>query len=352
MTSPSDPVAPGASPRDRFDRPLRSLRVSVTDRCNLRCTYCMPEADYTWLPREDILTFAETEQLVRVFVDQGVSKLRITGGEPLLRRDLPELVARLARVPGIEDVALTTNAVLLPRLGGALREAGVQRVTVSLDTLRPDRFTALSGRDHFAAALAGIEQATRQGFAGVKLNMVVMRGRNDDELLDMLDFGRRHGIEVRFIEYMDVGGATRWSDSLVVSRREMLERIGAAHGTVTPASKVDWAPADLFRLADGTTFGVISSTTEPFCRTCDRARLTADGMWFTCLYARGGINLRDALRAGATPAELAALIGRRWRGRDDRGAEQRRELAALRGPLAAQDELAADPHLEMHKRGG
>ncbi|MBK8975390.1 MAG: GTP 3',8-cyclase MoaA [Planctomycetes bacterium] len=347
MTDP-----PSARPSDRLARPLRSFRISVTDRCNLRCSYCMPEEHYTWLPRSDILTFDETARIASCFVRLGVDKLRITGGEPLLRQDLPELIVLLARIHGVRDIALTTNGVLLPRFGAALRDAGVRRVTVSLDTLRADRFVALTGRDQLAATLAGIDRAVELWPGAVKLNAVVMRDRNDDELVDLLRFARARGVELRFIEYMDVGGATAWSGATVVSRREILARLAERFGAPVPCAERDWAPADRFRLPDGTVFGVISSTTEPFCRTCDRARLTADGMWYTCLYAKSGVDLRSAVRCGATDAELDALVARRWRERTDRGAEERHALREARGPLAARDELADDPHLEMHKRGG
>ncbi len=339
-------------PIDRLGRPQRSLRVSVTDRCNLRCTYCMPEESYVWLPKSDLLDFDELERLVARFVTQGVDRLRLTGGEPLLRQDLDVLVAKFAALAGIGDIAMTTNAVLLPEKATALRAAGLRRVTVSLDTLQPERFAQLAGRDQFVATLAGIDAALAAGFEQVKLNTVVMRGRNDDELVDLLAFGRERGIEVRFIEYMDVGGATGWHGDLVVPRREIVARVAAATGGVEALREDDWAPADRFRAGDGTVFGVISSTTEPFCRTCDRTRLTADGRWFTCLYAREGVDLRGALRSGASDAELEALIGRVWTDRSDRGAEERFELLHRRGPLAEAEHLRSDPHLEMHTRGG
>jgi cyclic pyranopterin phosphate synthase len=339
-------------PIDRLGRPQRSLRISVTDRCNLRCTYCMPEADYVWLPRSDILSFDETVRLTRRFADLGVDRIRLTGGEPLIRQDLPVLVGMLAADPRLRDIALTTNGILLREHGRALRDAGVDRVTVSLDTLRRERFRELAGRDQLAAVLEGLRHAAGLGLAALKINTVVMRGRNDDELLDLIAFGRELGAEVRFIEYMDVGGATQWGGEQVVSRREILDLLAAAAGGAEPILDQDWAPADRFRLADGTVVGVISSTTEPFCRTCDRTRLTADGMWYTCLYAREGINLRDALRAGASDEELRALIHRVWTGRTDRAAEERFALRGSRRPLAAPDELRANPHLEMHKRGG
>ncbi len=335
---------------DTLGRRLRSLRISVTDRCNLRCQYCMPEAEYVWLPRKDILSFEEIGALVDVFADAGVDRVRITGGEPLLRTDLADLVRLLAARAPIRDLALTTNGVLLPERAEALRAAGLHRITVSLDTLRPDRFRELTRFDALDAVRAGLAEATAH-FDIVKVDTVVIRGVNDDELVDILEYGRQLGAEVRFIEYMDVGGATRWSADDVFSRAAILQAIAAHYGGVTPVDEVTSAPADRFRLDDGTTFGIISSTTEPFCRACDRSRLTADGLWYLCLYALQGTDLREPLRAGATGAELRGLIESVWTRRDDRGAE-RRLTAGERQPLIPIEKLQREPHLEMHTRGG
>ena len=335
---------------DQFRRPLRNLRLSVTDRCNLRCSYCMPEPEYVWLPREDILQFEEIERLVDVFLDLGVDKVRLTGGEPLLRRDLPTLVARLASRPRIRDLAMTTNGVLLADHGDALARAGLHRLTVSLDTLQPQRFRELTRSNDLARVLEGIAAAAPL-FPGLKLDSVVIRGTNDDELVALIEYGRRFGAEVRFIEYMDVGGATHWSMGRVVSRTEMLAALARHYGPIAPVEEASSAPADRYRLPDGTVFGIISSTTQPFCQDCDRSRLTADGMWYLCLYASRGVDLRGALRRGATTGELAELIRRAWEGRLDRGAEHR--LAERdRAPLIPIDTLRRDPHLEMHTRGG
>jgi cyclic pyranopterin phosphate synthase len=342
---------PASALTDLRGRPLSNLRVSVTDRCNLRCAYCMPEEEYAWLPRPSLMTFEELAAIVRVFRGLGVDRLRLTGGEPLLRRDLHVLVALLAAIPGIDDLALTTNGVLLEAQAEALARAGLKRVTVSLDTLLPERFREITKRDELPAVLAGIERARHVGFAALKLDMVVLRGMNEDELESVLDYARGIGAELRYIEYMDVGGATNWPREDVVSRREILERLERARGKPEPVVEESSAPADRFRLPDGTTFGVISSTTAPFCDACDRSRLTADGRWFLCLYARHGIDLGRALRAGATDQELAELIRDRWGARADRGAVDR--LAEHeRAALAAPDELRRDPHLEMHTRGG
>jgi GTP 3',8-cyclase len=336
---------------DTYGRQLRNLRISVTDRCNLRCAYCMPEEDYVWLPRAEILHFGEVAALVDVFMDLGVDKIRLTGGEPLLRRELPRLVRMLAAKPRLRDLAMTTNGVLLAEHAAALKEAGLHRVTVSLDTLRPERFAALTRRQSHAQVLEGIEAVTRAGFGETKLDTVVMRGVNDDELAELIEFGKRAPAEVRFIEYMDVGGATRWSMEQVVSRREMLAMLEARYGRIEPVAETSSAPADRYRLPDGTVFGIISSTTAPFCSSCDRSRLTADGVWYLCLYAQRGIDLRGPFRRGARPEEIAALIADGGGRRTDRGAEERLAVRE-RSPLVQIARLKADPHLEMHTRGG
>ena len=335
---------------DLFQRPLANLRLSVTDRCNLRCQYCMPEKDYVWLPKEDLLHFEEISRLVDVFVGVGVTKVRLTGGEPLLRRDLPDLIRMLASKPGIKDLALTTNGVLLAEQAQALHAAGLHRVTVSLDTLQPERFEALTRSRALPQVLAGIAEASRL-FPGLKLDAVVLRGVNDDELVPLIEYARASGAELRFIEYMDVGGATQWSTTHVVSRQEMLETLQRHYGAIEQVAEQSSAPADRYRLPDGTIFGIISSTTEPFCRSCDRSRLTADGLWYLCLYAAQGTDLRGPLRAGVSAEELRDLIVSRWKVRDDRGAEVRLALRN-RSSLIPLGSLKADPHLEMHTRGG
>ena len=335
---------------DRHGRPLRSLRISVTDRCNLRCSYCMPEEEYVWLPRLDLLSFEELDRLVGVFARLGVDRLRLTGGEPLLRRDLHALVAQFAQREGIKDLAMTTNATRLEAQAAALRAAGLHRLTVSLDTLRAERFERLTRRDELGATMRGIDAAVSAGFDSIKINCVVMRGENDDEILDLLRYSRERGIELRFIEYMDVGGATKWSESRVVSKAEILDLIAREFGEVRAHAR-DSAPADRFELEDGTRFGIIASTTEPFCASCDRARVTADGRFFTCLYAREGLDLRELLRGPATDDDLVELLNAVWHRRNDKGAEERLALHR-RQALAGAAELRDDPHLEMHTRGG
>ena len=337
---------------DTFGRPLRNLRLSVTDRCNLRCSYCMPEEEYVWLPREDILTFEEAAGLVDVFTHLGVDKVRLTGGEPLLRNGLERLVALLAANPRLRDLAITTNGILLAERAAELRAAGLHRVTVSLDTLQADRFKALTRREALPQVLEGIASVGGAGFPAPKLDTVVMRGTNDDELVALIEYARGVPAEIRFIEYMDVGGATRWTRDRVVSRAEMLETLTRRYGAVEPLHEGGSAPADRYRLSDGYVFGIIASTTAPFCQDCDRSRLTADGMWYLCLYANQGTDLRKALRAGASRAQLRDLILPGWAARKDRGAEARLAMADGRSPLIQIGELKRDPHLEMHTRGG
>jgi cyclic pyranopterin phosphate synthase len=345
------PRFPASPPRDALGRPLRSLRISVTDRCNMRCRYCMPEQDYVWLPRQSILSFEEIDRVVGIFAGLGVEKIRLTGGEPLLRHDLPKLVTLIRRHSELRDIALTTNGILLARHASELRVAGLDRVTVSLDTLRADRMLEFARSARHADVLEGIAAAQAAGFDPVKLNVVVIRGYNDDEISDLMEFGRRQGAEVRFIEYMDVGGATEWSGNQVVSQREILELLSRRYGPVEALGQPGWAPAEQFALSDGTVFGVIASTTAPFCRTCDRSRLTADGTWLLCLYGENGLDLRTALRDGSTDEAIAARIAASWHARTDRGAEERAQ-APDRGALYQVESLRADPHREMHTRGG
>jgi cyclic pyranopterin phosphate synthase len=311
----------------------------------------MPEEEYVWLPREDLLTFEEIRELVDMFSELGVDKVRLTGGEPLLRKDLPTLVSMLADNSRLHDLAMTTNGILLTEHAQALYDAGLHRVTISLDTLRPERFKRLTRRDSHGKVLQGIQAAGQVGFTGLKLDTVVIRGTNEDELVGLIEYGKRVEAEVRFIEYMDVGGATQWSMDKVVSRAEILTHLERHYGIISPIRELSSAPAERFRLPDGTVFGIIASTTTPFCRTCDRSRLTADGMWYLCLYAQKGIDLRTPLRAGASRDDIRALIASTWQRRHDRGAEQRQELR-FRGVLVQIEGLREDPHLEMHTRGG
>ena len=337
--------------KDKLRRPLKSLRISVIDRCDLRCAYCMPEEDYAWLPNPDILTFEEINRLVDAFVSVGVTKVRLTGGEPLLRGSLVDLVRSLAGRTDLDDLALTTNGTQLLKWAGPLAAAGLKRITVSLDSLNPARLETLTRRAVLDRVVGGIREAARVGFKQLKLNTVVMRDFNDDEIVDFIEFAREVGAEVRFIEYMDVGGATLWSMERVFAKAEILAAIEGHFGPVEVQPSRGAAPAERYRLADGTGFGIIASTTEPFCSACDRSRLTADGLWYLCLYGAAGINMRDMIRDGVSDAELAETVRRVWGERDDRGAEERHADPA-RGVLYQAEQLKEDPHREMHTRGG
>ncbi|MEN9800164.1 MAG: Cyclic pyranopterin monophosphate synthase 3 [Pseudomonadota bacterium] len=311
----------------------------------------MPEANYAWIPRPNLLTFEELHRVVVQCQALGVYKVRITGGEPLVRRDVPRLVRMLADA-GIPELALTTNGVLLSEQAQALKDAGLRQLTISLDTLSAERFTALTRRPLHAHVLRGLEAAAAAGFGGIKIDTVLMRGVNDDEVPALLDFARERDAEIRFIEYMDVGGATRWRSDQVVTRAELLARLASLDGAVpVPLPGRGSAPAERFRRGNGQVFGIVSSTTQPFCGTCDRARLTAEGQFLTCLYATRGSDLRALLRGGEGDGALRTRLAEVWGSRTDRGAEERARLNA-RGPLASAEELQARPALEMHHRGG
>jgi cyclic pyranopterin phosphate synthase len=315
----------------------------------------MPEDEYEWLPHESILRLEETARLVKIFAGLGVSKVRITGGEPLVRRNVVELIKLLSRDSRITDIAMTTNGVLLERHAESLRRAGLSRVTVSLDTLHADRYHDFTKSDRHGRVIAGIDALNAAGFTGTKLNAVMIRGYNDDELIDLIELSKARGIELRFIEYMDVGGATQWSMDEVFSKREILEVIGGHFGGVEPVVNADdysiRAPASRFVLPDGTVFGIVASTTQPFCEHCDRSRLTADGMWFLCLYALDGINLKDHLRTTTDDEQIASVIQAAWAERQDRGAEERL-LLPDRGAFRRSMSRCPGPHHEMHARGG
>jgi cyclic pyranopterin phosphate synthase len=343
----SIPLVLKSAPHDLRGRTLTDLRISVIDRCNFRCPYCMPEDEYPrdheFLSKADRLRFEEIERLARIFVGLGVRKLRLTGGEPLLRRDLPELVRQLAAIPGAVDLAMTTNGSLLAEKTEALRVAGLNRITLSLDTLDPQIFRTMSGgRGDVDTVLAAIVAAERAGFTSLKINAVVMRGVNDANVLDLVEHFRASGHIVRFIEYMDVGTCNAWQRDLVVPSAELRERIGARWPLVALDANYGGEVAQRYGFADGAgEIGFISSVTEPFCGDCSRARLSADGRLYTCLFARSGHDLRGPMRAGASDADLAGLIRAVWEARDDRYSEQRGESRA-----------ADRKRVEMYEIGG
>ncbi|HEV3235058.1 MAG TPA: GTP 3',8-cyclase MoaA [Candidatus Dormibacteraeota bacterium] len=330
---PTDGVA---QVEDRLGRRLRDLRISVTDRCNFRCPYCMPAEvfgkDYAFLPRDEILTFEEIVRIVRVAAAQGVTKVRLTGGEPLVRREVERLVAMVAAVDGVDDIAMTTNGATLAGKAKALKEAGLTRITVSLDSLDDQVFQAMNGVGApLARVLDGIDAASAAGLAPIKLNAVVQRGVNDGGILDLARFGRERGFVVRFIEYMDVGTTNGWRLDDVVPAAEIVETIGAEYPLQPLGAQYPGEVARRYRYADGEgEVGVIASVTQPFCQGCTRARLTAEGKLYTCLFATAGHDLRAILRASGDDAGLEALLSRVWRDRVDRYSEERASLMAPR----------------------
>ncbi len=330
---------------DTLQRPLRDLRLSVTDRCNFRCGYCMPKETfgrgYDFLPKDRILTFEELARLSRIFVALGVEKIRLTGGEPTMRRDIERLVAQLAAIDGLRDLTFTTNGSLLVEKADALRKAGLRRLTVSLDSIRETTFTTMNDVDFpLSRVLAGIDAALAAGFSPIKLNMVVKRGVNDTEVAEMARRFARPDFIVRFIEYMDVGNSNGWRMADVVPASEIIARIGAEMPLTPMPRNYPGETALRFRTEDGGEIGVIASVTKPFCGDCTRARITADGTLFTCLFASRGTALLDMLRAGASDAELREKISAVWKKRDDRYSE-------IRSAKTAQA-----PKVEMSRVGG
>lgn len=342
------PQARLRGPQDLLGRPMHDLRISVMDRCNFRCPYCMPKAQYhdhyRFLRSEERLSFAEIVRLSKLFVQLGVVKLRLTGGEPLLRANLPELVGDLTTLPGVEDVALTTNGVLLARHAEELAANGLRRVTISLDSLDPAVFQQMSGGlGSVAAVLEGIEAAAAAGLAPIKVNAVVQAGVNDHTVLPLLEHFRGTGVIVRLIEYMDVGNRNLWDRAAVVRSAELRDRIAARWPLVAVGQNYPGEVAERYAYADGGgEIGFISSVSQPFCGGCTRARLSSDGSLYTCLFATQGIDLRAALRGGADDEALRAMIGTRWRARADRYSEERDRL---RSGVTAQK-------VEMYHIGG
>jgi len=328
---------------------MSDLRISVTDRCNYRCTYCMPHAEYNWMARSEILSFDEIVRLARLFIRAGVSSIRLTGGEPLVRRDLFKLVRQLSGLDGLRDLSLTTNGALLGEQAKGLKEAGLQRVNVSIDTLDAERFRAITQRGDLQVVLDGLFTAQRVGMKPIKINAVIIRGFNDDEILSLVEFGRRHGLEMRFIEYMDVGNANGWSPDKIFSKRQMLETIQARYPVREIGRSGGSAPAVDYEFLDGSgRIGIIGSVTEPFCGNCSRVRLTADGKLVTCLFASDGFDLKTIMRAGASDEELSDAISQVWGVREDRYSELRWE----RLQTGAGYEPRAHKKIEMITLGG
>lgn len=338
-----------ANVRDTRGRALRDLRISVTDKCNLRCTYCMPadhfHEHYAFLPKSSLLTFEEIARIARVFASFGVTKLRITGGEPLLRKDLHRLIQMLNAIEGISDIALTTNGLLLAEHARTLKEAGLRRVTVSMDSLDDAKLTGMSGRPISASAvLRGIAAAADAGLTPIKINVVVQRGVNEDEALRLAGYFRGTGHSVRFIEYMDVGNCNGWTRDQVVSSRELQDRIHARYPLEPVGREFHGEVATRYRYRDGAgEIGFISSVTEPFCGDCVRARLSADGQMYTCLFAVKGADLRALMRGGASDEELTNFVRSVWERRADRYSELRASLDEAERPAKK---------IEMYHIGG
>ena len=334
---------------DQFQRPLEDLRISVTDRCNFRCTYCMPLAEYDWIARNEILSYEEIARLARIFAGLGVKKLRLTGGEPLVRQDLDRLVAMLAEIDGIEDICLTTNGALLAGRAAALRAAGVNRVTISIDSINPETFATMTQRAELQPVLDGILAARDAGFEPIKLNAVIERGVNDHEILELVEFARAGGYEIRFIEYMDVGNANQWTSEKLVPKTEILAKIAERYSLVPVSTARGSAPSAGYAFSDGGgTVGVIASVTEPFCGACTRARITADGRLVTCLFSATGHSLKSLLRSDAGDDQIREFVTSVWTARNDRYSEQR--LSAIESPQGYQPDTVKK--IEMISLGG
>jgi GTP 3',8-cyclase len=316
--------------KDTLGRALKDLRISVTDRCNFRCSYCMPLDKYEWIDRHEILTFEEITRLSRIFVHLGVEEIRITGGEPLLRHGLESLVSQLAMIDGLKDLSLTTNASMLREKAALLSQSGLKRINVSLDTIHPDKFLLMTRRDDLTQVLEGLAAARKQGMNPIKINTVVQRGVNENDVLELVEFSRKNGFWTRFIEYMDVGNSNDWVSAKMVSKAEILEKIHAKYPLKEIGRHDESAPAVNYEFLDGGgNVGVIASVTEPFCTGCTRARLTADGKLVMCLFADVSFDLKGILRSGADDAALIQAIRSAWQNRSDRYSEERLEAMNL-----------------------
>jgi GTP 3',8-cyclase len=335
--------------RDAYSRPVKDLRISVTDRCNYRCTYCMPLDEYVWIDRREILSFEEIARLARVFVGLGVEKVRITGGEPLVRKDLHRLVGMLSGVEGVRDLCLTTNGSLLSEQVEALAAAGLKRINVSIDTLDPDKFKQITKRGDLAKVLDGVLAAKKLGLHPIKINAVIERGLNEGDIIPLAEFAREHGFSMRFIEYMDVGNANNWISERIVPKKEILETIDARYPLREVGRDRGTAPAVDYEFIDGGgELGVIASVTEPFCASCTRARLTADGKLVTCLFSSVGHDLKSLIRNGASDEELTEVISSVWSKRTDRYSDER--LEAMTSPHGYQPK--SHHKIEMITLGG
>ncbi len=311
---------------DTFNRPVKDLRISVTDRCNFRCTYCMPFDEYTWINKKEILSFEEIARLAKFFVQLGVDKIRLTGGEPLVRQDLEKLIDKLSSLSGLNDLSLTTNGSLLADKAPALKAAGLKRINVSIDTLNPEKFKRMTKRGDLAKVLDGLFAAKSNDLHPIKINAVIERDVNDDDIIELVEFSRENGFAIRFIEYMDVGNSNSWASQKMVSKKEILETINGRFPLREVGRNGGTAPSVDYQFTDGRgDIGVIASVTEPFCSSCTRARLTADGKLVTCLFSQTGHDLKSLLRDGSTDEDILEVIASAWRKRRDRYSDERLE---------------------------
>jgi cyclic pyranopterin phosphate synthase len=334
---------------DAYNRPVKDLRISVTDRCNFRCTYCMPLDEYVWIERREILTFEEIARIARLFTGLGVEKIRITGGEPLVRKDLHRLIGMLSDLEGVDDLCLTTNGSLLTEQIDGLAAAGLKRINVSIDTLDAEKFKRITGRGDLSKVLDGLFAANERRLRPIKINAVIERGVNEADIIPLVEFARKHHFSMRFIEYMDVGNANNWISEKIVSKKEILETINARYPLREVGRNAGTAPAVDYEFLDGAgSLGVIASVTEPFCASCTRARLTADGKLVTCLFSDHGHDLKSLIRSGATDEQLIEVIASVWQARTDRYSDER--LAAMKSPDGYQ--AKAHRKIEMITLGG
>ena len=311
---------------DGYKRPIKDLRISVTDRCNFRCVYCMPHDEYEWIDKKEILTFEEITRLARLFARLGVDKIRLTGGEPLMRRNLELLIAQLSSIEGIKDICVTTNGSLLADKVAAFKAAGLKRINVSVDTLKPEKFKEICKRGDLDKVLEGLFAAQKQGLHPIKVNAVIERGVNDNDIVELVEFSRQHGFFMRFIEYMDVGNTNSWTSEKLVSKKEIVEKINARFPLKEVGRENGSAPAVDYEFVDGRgEVGIVASVTEPFCSTCNRARLTADGKLVTCLFSSVGHDLKALLRGGSSDEEILNFITGIWQVRKDRYSSERLE---------------------------
>ena len=333
---------------DSYKRAFKDLRISVTDRCNFRCTYCMPLDQYEWIDKREILTFEEIARLANLFVGLGVEKIRLTGGEPLVRQNLDQLVAKLSVIDGLKDLCLTTNGALLGEKIAALKTAGLKRINVSVDTLDPDKFKRMTKRGDLNKVLEGVFAAKEHAIQRIKLNAVVERGVNDNDIIPLVEFSRENGFAIRFIEYMDVGNSNNWTSAKLVSKKEIIEKIAERFPLREVGRDRGSAPSVDYEFLDGRgDLGVIASVTEPFCSSCTRVRLTADGKVVTCLFSQTGYDVKTLLRGGASDDEVTEFLCSIWTARKDRYSAER--LEALR---TSNYDPKSHKKLEMISLGG